>query len=548
MPPDETRKMICVTATFTAEPLEDSLRYWMKELGFPFDVTFAPYNQVFQQLLDPSSLLSQNHMGINVVLVRLEDWQRFEKGDEADSALAQEKIERNIGELAQALQLASDRSTTPTIVCIGQPSPAVAADEQRNALFQRMESLLADELAPLNSVYLVSSAEMTERYPVREYYDPFTDKNGHIPYTTSFFTALGTLLARKIYALQTPARKVIALDCDNTLWKGVCGESGPLGVEMDAPHRALQQFMIAQQEAGRLLCLCSKNSEQDVFDVFAQHPDMLLKREHILAWRINWQPKSENLAALAQELQLGLDSFIFVDDNPLECAEVKAGCPEVLTLQLPEQAERIPRFLQHAWPFDHLKITATDRQRTALYRQNAQREQARQGAASFEAFLATLELEIHISQMTPEQVERVAQLTQRTNQFNVSTIRRTEGEVAHLSRAGELEFSVVEVRDRFGDYGLVGVMAFKTQANALHVDTFLLSCRVLGRGVEHRMWKTLGEIATTRGLETVSVPFLPTAKNQPAFDFLSKVAGDYQEPYHQDGRLFSVPAQVAAQE
>ena len=548
MPPDETRKMICVTATFTAEPLEDSLRYWMKELGFPFDVTFAPYNQVFQQLLDPSSLLSQNHMGINVVLVRLEDWQRFEKGDEADSALAQEKIERNIGELAQALQLASDRSTTPTIVCIGQPSPAVAADEQRNALFQRMESLLADELAPLNSVYLVSSAEMTERYPVREYYDPFTDKNGHIPYTTAFFTALGTLLARKIYALQTPARKVIALDCDNTLWKGVCGESGPLGVEMDAPHRALQQFMIAQQEAGRLLCLCSKNSEQDVFDVFAQHPDMLLKREHILAWRINWQPKSENLAALAQELQLGLDSFIFVDDNPLECAEVKAGCPEVLTLQLPEQAERIPRFLQHAWPFDHLKITATDRQRTALYRQNAQREQARQGAASFEAFLATLELEIHISQMTPEQVERVAQLTQRTNQFNVSTIRRTEGEVAHLSRAGELEFSVVEVRDRFGDYGLVGVMAFKTQASALHVDTFLLSCRVLGRGVEHRMWKTLGEIATTRGLETVSVPFLPTAKNQPAFDFLSKVAGDYQEPYHQDGRLFSVPAQVAAQE
>ncbi len=541
--PDESKAIIAITATFTAEPVEDALNYWMKELKFAFKIEFAPYNQVFQQLLDPTSLISRNGKGINILLVRLEDWQRFEKTD--DASTLKTKLDAHGNDLIQALQSAASRSAAPFIVCVCPFSPLVMADEEQATLFQNAETQLAIGLEPINAVYLVTSTELASRYPVKEYYDAYADKVGHIPYTTAFFTALGTMLARKIYALQTPARKVIVLDCDNTLWKGICAESGSSGIEIDAPHLALQAFMVSQHASGRLLCLCSKNSEQDVFDVFTHRAEMPLKREHIISWRINWQPKSENLVALAEELQLGLDSFIFLDDSPLECAEVQAHCPDVLTLQLPQQPERIPRFLQNVWPFDYLKVTATDLQRTALYRQNMEREQARRAASTFEDFLAALELEIKISEMTPEQTERVAQLTQRTNQFNVTTIRRTESEIQHLSRAQNLEFLVVEVRDRFGDYGLVGVMAFETQADGLQVDTFLLSCRVLGRGVEHQMLKKLGGIALARERNIVAIPFLPTQKNQPALDFLNQIGADYRQPYNQAGWLFVFPAQAS---
>jgi FkbH-like protein len=290
------------------------------------------------------------------------------------------------------------------------------------------------------------------------------------------------------------------------------------------------------------LCLCSKNDEADVIEVFQQRPEMPLKREHLVAWRINWQPKSENLRALAQELQLGLESFIFVDDNPIECAEVEAQCPEVLTLQLPAEVERIPKFLAHVWAFDQLKVTEEDRERTALYQQNAEREQFRQAAPTLADFLAGLELTIEISELTPDHVERVAQLTQRTNQFNVTTIRRTEAEIQRLCQSAELECLTVIVRDRFGDYGLVGVILFAGQPNALKVDTFLLSCRVLGRGVEHRMLARLGELAQARGAAFIEVPYHPTPKNKPALDFLNSVGGDFKE-VSEDGWLFRFPVE-----
>src|SRR5205085_10664663 len=174
---------------------------------------------------------------------------------------------------------------------------------------------------------------------------------------------------------------------------------------------------------GRLICLCSKNNEDDVVEVFARRPEMPLGRDHLAAWRVNWNSKSENLKALADELQLGLDSFILIDDSPLECAEVQAHCPEVLALQLPAEPEHIRPFLEHVWAFDYLKVTEEDKQRTALYRQNTQRERVRKEALTFEDFLAGLALEIQIAEPEPDQFARVSQLTQRTNQFNATTIR-----------------------------------------------------------------------------------------------------------------------------
>ena len=187
------------------------------------------------------------------------------------------------------------------------------------------------------------------------------------------------------------------------------------------------------------------------------------------------------------------------------------------------------KFLSHVWAFDHLKVTGEDRQRTALYQQNRNRERLRSDSLSLEDFLAAIELDIRISEMAPHQLARVAQLTRRTNQFNFTNIERSESELKNLCQAGQLETLVLEVSDRFGDYGLVGVMIFESGANAINVDTFLLSCRALGRKVEHRMLARLGMIAYERRKQFVNVRLLRTRKNQPAQDFLSQVGIQFRD-------------------
>jgi FkbH-like protein len=531
------RRTIAVAATFTAEPVVQSLAFWLKQLDLPMRVTFAPYNQVFQQLLDPAGLLGSNHDGVNVLLVRFEDWLRFDNTTNGET-----QIERNLHDLIRMVQAAAARSATPYLICVGPASPG--ADPQRQALFTRLEALLARELGPVTGVYVVTSDELAASYPVADYYDPHTDAVGHVPFTLAGFAALGTLLARKISTLLSAPYKVIVLDADQTLWKGVCGEDGPQGVVIDAPRRALQEFMVAQHDAGMLLCLCSKNAEEDVAAVFEFHREMPLQRHHFVAWAVDWRAKSENIRRLADELQLGRDSFIFIDDNPIECAEVRAACPEMLVLQLPQDPEHIPAFLRHTWAFDHLKLTREDRQRTALYQQNRERERARREAPRLADFLASLDLSVSITTLRPEQHARVAQLTQRTNQLNATTIRRTEGELRQLELVGK-ECLCVKVSDRFGDYGLVGVITFETTAAAIEVDTFLLSCRVLGRGVKHRMLAHLAEIAQTRGLERVDLHYIPSAKNQPVANFLNWVGEQYRQPAG-TGAIYQIPVAVAA--
>lgn len=538
----EQKQTLAITATFTAEPVAESLSFWMKELGIASHIEFAPYNQIFQQLLDPASLLSGNRDGMNTVLLRMEDWQRFETSKSSDEVRG--NIRRNVQELTDAIKNFVQRSAAPLLLCICPPSKGLLGNPAMAELLQGMEASLLGNLNDISGVHVISSSSLMKLYPVANYEDEYADKLGHIPYTPAFFTALGTMLARRISALRRPPHKVIVLDCDNTLWKGVCGEDGPLGISVDAPRRTLQEFMIAQQDAGMVLCLCSKNAEEDVAAVFEQNPGMLLRREHIVASRINWEPKSRNLRELAQELQLGLDSFIFLDDNPLECEEVRTNCPEVLTIELPQDPEQIPQLLEHVWALDHLKTTEEDKKRTALYRENVEREQVRKVAGSLEDFLAGLALQIDIRPMQPSDLGRVAQLTERTNQFNFTTIRRSQVEIEQLCAVGS-ECLAVDLKDRFGDYGLVGVLIFSTHGNSVNIDTFLLSCRALGRKVEHHMLAKLGKIALSRGLVRVRVDFIPTKKNQPALDFLEFVGAQFKHSA-EAGTNYELPSEYAA--
>src|SRR5690606_15850903 len=309
---------------------------------------------------------------------------------------------------------------------------------------------------PLGHVHALDLRQLDGSYKLARIFDPARDKLGHIPFSQEYFTAMGAAVARKIFTLRSLPAKLIVADCDNTLWAGVCGEDGHLGVEIDEFHRGFQSWLLARQAEGKLLGLCSKNNEADAWRVFDEHPDMLLGREHIVAARINWQRKSLNLRELADELQLGLDSFIFVDDSPAECAEVEQSAPEVMVVQLPEPPDL--EFFAHHWAFDAGRVTAEDRQRTQMVQQNRQRRALEQAAGSFQEFLTQLNVVIDIAPLTTDELPRAAQLTHRTNQLNATTIRRTEAELAALMHEPNTHVLRVRVTDRFGDYGFVGLM------------------------------------------------------------------------------------------
>ena len=223
---------IALTATFTAEPVAEPLSFWMNELDIPCVVKFGPYDQVFQQLLDPASILSTNQSGLNVVLIRLEDWWRgaggLDSGDDGQENV-QERVQRNVKDLLEAMKFATANSRVPYLLCFCPASERIQADETLARFFDTLEEQLTERLRDVSGTYVVTSAESKALYPVAEYEDQKANKVSHVPYTRQYFHALGTIIARRFYRIHTPLHKVIVLDCDNTLWQGVCGEDGALG-------------------------------------------------------------------------------------------------------------------------------------------------------------------------------------------------------------------------------------------------------------------------------------------------------------------------------
>jgi FkbH-like protein len=483
---------IYVAADFTAGPLQELLEYAMATAGLPVEVAFAPYGEVFQSLLDPGGALRRNSDGGNVVLLRPDVWAAAP--DIAD-------------DLVRAVVDSAGATGVPhlVVVCPG-------AEEGPAAAFERQ---LADGLADDARIRVVTAGELLGRYPVASVHDPYTAATADVPYTPEFFAALAIDVTRAVYAWRVPRPKVIVVDADHTLWNGAVGEDGPSGVRVGPEHREIQRLLLAQRDAGRLLCIASRNAEADVLQVLAEHPDMVLRPEHLTAWRINWAPKPANLAELAAELDVGLDTFVFIDDNPVEVAAVRAALPQVVTPAVPDA---MLAYLQHCWPLDHPRVTEDDRMRAERYRQARERETARSAAPSLTDFLATLDLVVDVAPMCDADLARVAQLTQRINQFTLTGTRRTASELA--ARPPETECLVVRARDRFGDYGTVGCALATVDGARLRVDGLLLSCRVLGRGVEHRVLNALGDRAAGHGVDLVSLAYRPTPRNEPAATFL----------------------------
>lgn len=535
---DQTRSVV-IAATFTAEPLQPSLEFLFEKVGLRLDVRFSPYHQVLQELISTSGTLASLDKGVAVILVRLEDFIR----DIDDHSRALETISSVAGEIASSLAAFAARAKSPAVLSVLAASPEVP-EQLRGAIEEATEELV-ERATGLSGLTVLHPRDI-DVVAGSDRFDRESDRLAHVPFTEDHYASLSLAIARKVHAFLVPDRKVLVLDCDNTLWRGVVGEDGVDGIAIPPSFAYLQKFARKLQAQGVLICLASKNVERDVLDVLEQRRDMLLKPEHIVAHRINWNPKPQNLADLAQTLNLGLDSFVFLDDNPVECELMKAELPQVLTLLLPAE-DQIEAFLDHLWAFDKVAVTEEDKRRTSLYKEDAARKALEKDATNLVDFVASLEVKVDIDPPGEGDWPRLAQLTQRTNQFNFTTVRRTESELRTLvdgspNRGGQV--LKVKVSDRFGDYGLVGLVICVEADRELLVDTFLLSCRVLGRGVEHAILRYLAAIARSRGIETVSLPFNKTARNEPASAFADSVAEAFKG-VESDKTVYRIPTHVA---
>jgi amino acid adenylation domain-containing protein/FkbH-like protein len=538
--PNTTPLSIYVCSSFVAEPILDAMEYWSNELELNIDVRFAPYNQVFQELLNPLGDLWRNK-GINVLFIRPEDWLRDQKNTTPKEQI--EFLKETHKELQKALEVVATKLFTPFITGIVPLAKEHTFNEEVASEIQNICSEIEKTTLKYSTFQLIDFDKVAEMYYVDEQFDSTADSLGHMPFTQEYYAALGTFIDRKIRAFRGPVYKVIALDCDNTLWKGICGEVGALGVEIDENFSALQQFMIQKYNEGFLLILCSKNNEADVWEVFDHHPGMLLKREHIAAAGINWQPKSENLKSIAKELNLSTNSFIFVDDTEFEVEQMSMGCPDVLALQLPKETEEFLGFLEHIWEFDQFSVTEEDSKRTQMYHIEKQRKEDLSNFSSINDFIESLKIQVDIYPLKPSEMDRAVQLCMRTNQFNLNGIRKNSEEISSYLNNKKSIYWIIEVKDRFGDYGIVGLLLATPKNDDLNIETFVLSCRVLGRNVEEYILSELQTYCVSNQLKNINCNYESTPKNAPFREFLTRT-GWIRDTQSQ---TFQLPVKLAEQ-
>ncbi len=345
------------------------------------------------------------------------------------------------------------------------------------------------------------------------------------PCSSALLVELAREVAQLIFSLKRAPKKVLVLDLDNTLWGGVVADDGLEGIELGdtSPRgeafKAFQKYIAALKPRGVLLAVCSKNDFAKAAEPFEKHPDMVLKMEDIVSFKANWEPKSENIRAMAAELNLGLDSFVFVDDNPAEIEIVRQFVPEVTTILLgPDPADYVAQ-LADCRLFEPRNITGEDAERTQQYRSDVQRKNLEASVTDMASYLESLQMAAVISEFTPVDVPRLSQLINKSNQFNLTTRRRSEAEVSAVMNDKNFIGYSVRLKDKFGDHGLISIVIGEKSGDMLQVDTWLMSCRVLKRGVEEEVLNELVRLAKSKNCLRLEGAFLPTPKNEMVRDF-----------------------------
>jgi FkbH-like protein len=521
-----------VLASYTAQLLAPYLKVEGAARGLAMAPWFAPYGQLEQAALDKNSPLYAHRPEIIVLLTRLED---------VAAPLAIRFLTRTAAEIDEAIDslkarleslIAGVRRVSQAAVFIAnfpQPSRKSAGladaglELSQAAAVSKANTMLAAISQKSANVCIFDFAHLVAAHGWNQWIDPKLLYMGRIPFGVAGQIATARSLARMMRAFVFPPLKCLALDLDNTLWGGILGEDGPGGIALGEEfpgnvYKGFQRYLLELKDRGILLAISSKNNEQETRELIATHPDMLLRLEDFAAMRINWREKSASLREIASELNIGLDALAFFDDNASERAEVLARLPEVTVIEAPAEPIGFIDAIEESGVFDRLKLSAEDRRRSEVYREQRERLKAGERFETQEDFLRGLEMKAIIGDVDALTLQRVAQLLTKTNQFNLTTRRHSPAEIEKMLQTGVGLW--LRLVDRFGDNGITAVaIAVPENGAAWRIDTFLLSCRIISRGAETALLAKLIERIRDRGAAELFGEYAPTPKNEPCADF-----------------------------
>jgi FkbH-like protein len=417
----------------------------------------------------------------------------------------------------------------------------------------RMNLRLAESLAKASNIYVLN----THHWLVQAGVQAFSPKLwylGKIPFGNEVFQAAVRDIKAALRGMLGYARKLIILDLDETLWGGIVGDAGWENLVLGGHHHIgeayadFQHALKSLQNRGILLAIVSKNEEQVALEAIRKHPEMVLKLQDFAGWRINWQDKVQNIIDLLAELNLGPQSAVFIDDNPVERARVKESLPEVLVPDWPADPLFYPAALLSLRCFELPSLSREDLARTSMYLSENKRRELKKTVSSLAEWLARLAMRVRVEELQPANLQRAAQLLNKTNQMNLSTRRMSEAELMAWADQEHHRLWTLRVSDRFGDAGLTGIVSLEIQDRSAQIVDFILSCRVLGRELEETMVATAIHHAQACGIENVYARYIPTAKNKPCLDFLKSLAPRFQQQgdcFVWDGKQpFPVPGHI----
>lgn len=506
---------------YTLEALEPYLKVFFHKQRLKLRALFSDFDSPHQEILNPDSNLHRAKPEIIVLTLWPESLvAKYETGDWNPSEVSDQIIRALSGLLEK---------TAGTIVChtlLAPLSLPVVGKENgtpRNlttavlAVNRTLEDFCRGEkrIVLLNFDLLARRVGFDETIDGRGWY------LFRAPLKQEFLKVWAESLSQIGASLSGRTKKALVLDCDNTLWGGLVGEEGLNGISLN-PHSFpgsvyydFQKQILSLHRQGVLITLCSKNNEEDVLEVLEKHPHCLIRPEHLVGYRINWNHKPQNIVELAEELNIGLDSMVVVDDSPVECDLIRNRLPETEVLQIPENIYEWPKVFAEHNPFVMMSQSAEDTQRSRMYQQEGVRRHHRKIFDNIDDYLASLELKGIIRKDDPRDIPRIAQLTQKTNQFNLTTRRHTEGQISEMMNSPDWSVYSLSASDKFGDYGLTGVIIGTLSAHKLSIDTFLMSCRILNRNLEKAfLSRFLDDAEKKSGISVIEACYRPTQKNR----------------------------------
>jgi FkbH-like protein len=529
---------IAYLSNFTLDLLPGQVEESAAAAGLQVEGYLAPFGQYFQAVLDGDSELARFRpdvlfLALTLRLLRPEPLARLGVLSAAERRELRDEILAHLAAWVVAAEKLGAISVIANFASPQHPGAGAVADlkaeygESELYLDLHREILLRFKGDP--RVQVLDVDRLAAGFGKERVLDPKLFHLARMEWSPAFLPRVAAELVRHLVAARGLARKCLVLDLDNTLWGGVVGEEGPAGLRIGAGDPEGEAFLAFQrrvqeiEERGILLAVCSRNNPADVEEVFATRKEMALRREDFAALEISWNPKHEGLRRIAETLGLGLDSLVFLDDNPAEIDLVRQLLPAVQAVLLPpDPAEYVARLDALPW-FEKAAVLPEDRGKTAQYRDQKERRKLEETAGDLESYLASLETVVTLRRAVASDLPRAHQLFAKTNQFNLTTIRYALPDLERLLADPDCHLGLAAARDRFGDLGTIAAFLLRREKQALVVDSLLLSCRALGRGIESAVMNEIKAILfADPGLAELRGRFVPTSRNRPAEGFYER--------------------------